>query len=84
MNITLKSLVAESRKNFGKTRATRNLRRQWIAKTYELLTRGIHLRQNGKFPGNANVETPPNPEKSYRMGSLELSERELTIIKGLQ
>jgi hypothetical protein len=84
MNITLRSLVAESRKHFGKGRSTRNLRRQWLSKTYDLLARGIHLRQNGKFPGIAGQEVPPNPDKSYRMGSLELDEKQVELIKGLK
>lgn len=49
---TLIDLVIESRKLFGKDPSTRNMRRQWIAQTQELLERGIHLKQTGKFPGS--------------------------------
>lgn len=48
---TIKDLIEKSRTLFGKTRNTRNLRHQWVLKTFELENRGIHLLRTGKFPG---------------------------------
>ena len=46
-----KSMIAEARTLYGKTHETRSLRHQWVKKTFELKSRGIHVLQNGKFPG---------------------------------
>jgi len=43
-------LVIESRKLFGTAVSSRNLRRQWIKQTQELIDRGIHLALTGKYP----------------------------------
>jgi len=48
-------LIIESRKLFGSSSATKNMRHQWIWKTLELMERGIHLSQTGRFPGKATT-----------------------------
>jgi hypothetical protein len=46
-------LILESRKLFGTDIKTKNMRHQWIWKTQELMDRGIHLIQTGRFPGKS-------------------------------
>jgi hypothetical protein len=53
---SLKALVKQSQILYGKTRATRSIRHQWVTKTSELMNRGIHLKQTGKFPGKIHAE----------------------------
>ena len=68
MNISITSLVAEARKLFGTSRATRGLRHQWVSKTHELMTRGIHIKQTGKFPGKVQSRAEQPVEFSRSSG----------------
>jgi hypothetical protein len=57
VNTQLKSLIVESRKLFGESVDSKHLRKQWVKKTYELKSRGIHVLQTGKFPSSQPIKT---------------------------
>jgi len=49
------NLILESRRLFGTDIKTKNMRHQWIWKTQELIERGIHMKDTGKFPGKTST-----------------------------
>lgn len=52
----IKNLIKQSRSLFGSEFKMKYARHQWILATDELMRRGIHLKQTGKYPAKVTKQ----------------------------